>query len=287
MSEDRSTEPEEKSWLEKIAHAFSSEPSSRDDLMQLIQVAEQNKVIDTDVVGIIDGALKVADKQVREIMIPRPQMVVVKAEQSLKDILPKIIKSSHSRFPVIGENVDEVQGILLAKDLLPQVLQNDTENFDITTLLRPVTAVPESKRLNVLLREFRENRNHMAIVIDEYGGVAGLVTIEDVLEEIVGEIEDETDSEADVFIKKLADDDYIIKALTPIDEFNEHFHTEFSDEEFDTIGGMILRQFGHLPRRNEITHIDNFEFKILSADSRQIHLLRMSTKASSEQEPAE
>ena len=277
MSEDRSTEPEERTWLEKIAHAFSSEPTTRDDLVDLIKVAEQNQVIDNDIVGIIEGAMKVGDKQVREIMVPRPQMVVVKSEQSLKEILPKIIKSSHSRFPVIGENIDEVQGILLAKDLLPQVLENDTENVDITPLLRPVTAVPESKRLNVLLREFRENRNHMAIVIDEYGGVAGLVTIEDVLEEIVGDIEDETDTEADVFIKKLADDDYIIKALTPIEEFNEHFHTDFSDEEFDTIGGMILRQFGHLPRRNESTQLHGFEFKILSADSRQIHLLRMST----------
>lgn len=279
MSEDRLiNEPDEKSWLEKIAHAFSSEPKNRNDLMDIIRVAEQNEVIDDDVVNIIDGALKVADKQVREIMVPRPQMVVVKDEQSLKDTLPKIIKSAHSRFPVIGENADEILGILLAKDLLPQVLENDTENFSITPLLRRVTVVPESKRLNVLLREFRENRNHMAIVIDEYGGVAGLVTIEDVLEEIVGEIEDEHDVETDVFIKRLANDDYIIKALTPIDEFNEHFETEFSDEEFDTIGGMILRKFGHLPRRNENTEIHGFDFKVLSSDSRQIHLLRM-TKA--------
>ncbi|MCR8921180.1 CBS domain-containing protein [Dasania sp. GY-MA-18] len=276
MSEDRSSnEPEEKSWLEKIANAFSSEPNSREELNEILKVAEQNKVIDSDVVSIIDGALKVADQQVREIMVPRSQMVVIKAEQSLKEILPKMIKSSHSRFPVIGENVDEVLGILLAKDLLPQVIENDNDNFDITSLLRAATVVPESKRLNVLLREFRENRNHMAIVIDEYGGVAGLVTIEDVLEEIVGEIEDETDVEADEYIKKLGANDFIVKALTPIEDFNEHFNSDFSDEEFDTIGGIILREFGHLPRRNETTQLNGFEFKILSADSRQVHLLRM------------
>lgn len=276
MSEDRfSSEPEEKSWLEKIAHAFSSEPKNRSDLMDIINVASQNDVIDSDVVTIIEGALKVADMQVREIMVPRPQMVVVKAEQSLKKTLPKIIKSAHSRFPVIGEKSDEVIGILLAKDLLPQVLENDTEDFDIAPLLRRATLVPESKRLNVLLREFRENRNHMAIVIDEYGGIAGLVTIEDVLEEIVGEIEDEHDVENDVFIKRLSDNDYIVKALTPIDEFNEHFNCSFSDEEFDTIGGVVLHEFGHLPRRNESTILEGFEFKVLSSDSRQIHLLRM------------
>ncbi|WP_019530711.1 HlyC/CorC family transporter [Dasania marina] len=284
MSEDRSSnEPEEKSWLEKIANAFSSEPNSREELLEILKVAEQNKVIDSDVVSIIDGALKVADKQVREIMVPRSQMIVVKAEQSLKETLPKMIKSSHSRFPVIGENVDEILGILLAKDLLPQVIENDNDNFDITSLLRAATVVPESKRLNVLLREFRENRNHMAIVIDEYGGVAGLVTIEDVLEEIVGEIEDETDVEADEYIKKLADNDFIVKALIPIEDFNEHFNSDFSDEEFDTIGGIILRKFGHLPRRNEITHLNGFEFKILSADSRQVHLLRMAIIGESEQ----
>ena len=276
MSEDRSSnEPTGRSWLDKITHTFSSKPKTRFDLMKIVKVAEQNEVIDDDVVSIIDGALKVADKQVREIMVPRPQMVVVKAEESLKETLPKIIKSAHSRFPVIGENTDEILGILLAKDLLPQVLENNTENSNITSLLRRVTVVPESKRLNVLLREFRENRNHMAIVIDEYGGVAGLVTIEDVLEEIVGEIEDEHDVAADVFIKRLSDTDYIIKALTPIEEFNKHFKTKFDDEEFDTIGGIILRQFGRLPRRNELTKLNGFEFKVLSSDGRQIHLLRM------------
>lgn len=276
MNEDRTPEPEEKSWLEKIAHVFSSEPKSRDDLLAILKVAQHNEVIDNDALSIIDGAMQVTEMQVREIMIPRTQMTVFKAEQPLNEILPQIIKTAHSRYPVIGENTDEVLGILLAKDLLPLMLKQDTEPFDITALLRPATVVPESKRLNVLLREFRENRNHMAIVIDEYGGVAGLVTIEDVLEEIVGEIEDEHDVEPDSYIKKLADNDYIIKALTPIDDFNQAFKAEFSDEEFDTIGGIILKQFGHLPRRNEVATVDGYEFKVLNADSRQVHLLRMS-----------
>ncbi len=225
--------------------------------------------------------MQVSDMQTREIMIPRSQMVVIKRESSLEEILPMIISSAHSRYPVIGENTDEVLGILLAKDLLPLVLEKDVDSIDITGMLRPATVVPESKRLNVLLREFRENRNHMAIVIDEYGGVAGLVTIEDVLEEIVGEIEDEHDVEPDSYIKKLAENDYIVKALTPIDDFNEAFEAEFSDEEFDTIGGIILQQFGHLPRRNEVATVNGYEFKVLNADSRQVHLLRMSEITSS------
>jgi magnesium and cobalt transporter len=276
MSEDRSTEPEEKSWLEKISQAFSSEPKSREDLLEVLKVAENNEVIDRDALNIITGAMQVSALQVREIMIPRTQMSVIKAEQPLGELLPQIINTAHSRYPVIGESIDDILGILLAKDLLPQIVKNDADAFDITPLLRPVTVVPESKRLNVLLREFREKRNHMAIVIDEYGGVAGLVTIEDVLEEIVGEIEDEHDVQPDTFIKKMSDNDYIVKALTTIEDFNNQFKANFSDEEFDTIGGIILQQFGHLPRRNEATTINGFEFKVLNADSRQVHLLRVS-----------
>lgn len=275
MNEDQTNESEEKSWLEKIAYAFSSEPKSRDDILDILKVAEENEVIDNEVLNIIDGAMQVSEMQVREIMVPRSQMTVIKAEQPLSKVLPKIIKTAHSRYPVIGESIDEVLGILLAKDLLPLILQNNVDEVDITPLLRPATIVPESKRLNVLLREFRENRYHMAIVIDEYGGVAGLVTIEDVLEEIVGEIEDEHDAAPDTHIKKLADNDYIIKALTPIDDFNDEFESDFSDEEFDTIGGIILQQFGHLPRRNEVATIKGFQFKVLNADNRQVHLLRM------------
>ncbi len=279
MAEERqSQEHEERSWLERLAHVFSGDPRNRDDLRQLLVEAKENHLIDGDALNIMEGALHVGDMQVREIMVPRAQMDALKADQSLDRLLAKIIETGHSRYPVVGENVDEVLGILLAKDLLPQLLKRD-EPFDIRQRLRPAVFVPESKRLNVLLREFRENRNHMAIVIDEYGGVAGLVTIEDVLEEIVGDIEDEYDVEEDTFIKQISDTDYLVKALTPIEAFNEEFHTEFSDEEFDTIGGIVLQQFGYLPHRGEIATVGTYQFRVLTVDNRQIHLLRMSPVA--------
>jgi len=276
MSEDRfGSEPGDRSWLEKIALLFSSEPNNRRDLEGVLAIAAENEVIDQDARSIMEGAMKVSDMQARDIMIPRAQMVVIKAESTLEEILPQIISSAHSRYPVIGESPDDIQGILLAKDLLPELLNKDHSEFRMETLLRPTVVVPESKRLNVLLREFRENRNHMAIVIDEYGGVAGLVTIEDVLEEIVGDIEDETDVDEDHFIRTIGEGDYFIKALTPIEDFNEHFRTTFSDEEFDTIGGLVIQAFGHMPARNEVTCIENFEFKVINADQRKIHSLRM------------
>ncbi|MFT6955851.1 MAG: magnesium and cobalt transporter [Halieaceae bacterium] len=276
MSEDRfNSEPEEKSWLEKISHLFSSEPRTRADLEDVLSVAAENEVIDEDARSIIEGAMKVSDMQARDIMIPRSQMVVIKADQTLEEILPQIISSAHSRYPVIDESLDDILGILLAKDLLPQILNEDQASLKVTELLRQTVVVPESKRLNVLLREFRENRNHMAIVIDEYGGVAGLVTIEDVLEEIVGEIEDETDAQEDLFIRKISEQDYFVKALTPVDDFNDYFGARFSEEEFGTIGGLVLQAFGHLPNRNEVTNIENFEFKVINADQRKIHSLRI------------
>ena len=276
MSEDRNgQEGEERSWLDKIGQLFSSEPRSRQDLEDVLSVAAENEVIDEDARSIIEGAMQVSDMQARDIMIPRAQMVVIKAESSLEEILPQIIRSAHSRYPVIGDNPDDVLGILLVKDLLPQILRKETDALTISDLLRPTVVVPESKRLNVLLREFRQNRNHMAIVIDEYGGVAGLVTIEDVLEEIVGEIEDETDVEEDQYIRRIGEDEYFIKALTPIEDFNEYFEAGFSDEEFDTIGGLVIHAFGHMPARNETTRVGDFEFKIINADQRKIHSLRM------------
>lgn len=276
MSDDKvGPEQEEKSWLEKIADVFSGEPKSRDDLHDILAEAERNEIIDRDALRIMEGALHVGDMQVREIMVPRAQMELIKADAPLEKILPVIIGSKHSRYPVIGETVDQVLGILLTKDLLPQILNASGINFDIKTLLRPAVFVPESKRLNVLLREFRENRNHMAIVIDEYGGVAGLATIEDVLEEIVGDIEDEYDVEDDTNIRRVSDADFIVKALTPIEDFNEQFNTELDDDEVDTVGGLVLRKLGHLPQRGEITAIQNFQFKVMNADNRQIHLLRV------------
>jgi magnesium and cobalt transporter len=276
MSEDRySGEQDERSWLDKITHLFSSEPRTREDLEDVLSIAADNEVIDQDAHSIIEGAMQVSDMQARDIMIPRSQMVVIKAEQTLEEILPQIIRAAHSRYPVIGDSNDDVLGILLAKDLLPLILDREHADLQITDLLRQTLVVPESKRLNVLLREFRENRNHMAIVIDEYGGVAGLVTIEDVLEEIVGEIEDETDLEEDQFIRKISDQDFFIKALTPIEDFNDYFNADFSDEEFDTVGGLVLQAFGHMPARNEVTTLEHFEFKVINADQRKIHSLRM------------
>jgi magnesium and cobalt transporter len=276
MSDDRSsTDSNEKSWVDKISLLFSSEPRNRTDLEDVLSIAAENEVIDEDARSIMEGAMQVSDMHARDIMIPRAQMTVIKSDCSLEDVLPQIIRSAHSRYPVVGDSTDDILGILLAKDLLPQILEQDNGNFNINDLLRPTMVVPESKRLNVLLREFRENRNHMAIVIDEYGGVAGLVTIEDVLEEIVGEIEDETDAATDQFIRKISDGDFFIRALTPIDDFNEYFKTDLNEEEFDTIGGLVIQAFGHMPTRNETTVIGDFEFKVINADQRTIQSLRM------------
>lgn len=275
MSEDRSSNGQ-KSWLGKLTQAFVHEPKNRQELLELLREAHQNKLLDSEALAIVEGAIQVADLQVRDIMVPRSQMISIKASQTPREFLPAVIEAAHSRYPVIGESHDDVLGVLLAKDLLPLILKADGDSDDIKTLLRPATFVPESKRLNVLLREFRANHNHMAIVIDEYGGVAGLVTIEDVLEQIVGDIEDEHDVEEDSYIKPLPSGDFLVKALTPIENFNEYFDSEFSDDEFDTVGGLVMNAFGHLPKRAEITVIGAYRFRVLSADSRRIHLLRLS-----------
>ncbi len=279
MSDERDNdEQDERSWLEKLAQVFSSDPRTRKDLIDILAVAEQNDVIDAETLGIMQGALEVSHMQVRDVMIPRPQMVCLNADDAPEEVVRRVIDSGHSRYPVIGESSDDVIGIVLAKDMLAQLFASGPGSIDLGQLLRPATFVPESKRLNVLLREFRQKRNHIAVVIDEYGGVAGLVTIEDVLEQIVGDIEDEHDRQQDTFIKKLSENDYLIKALTPIEEFNEYFHANLSDEEFDTIGGIVMQTFGHLPRRNEIAEVGGFQFKVLNADSRQIHLLRLNLR---------
>ncbi len=281
MSEDPSSRPSgsegktSRSWWEKMFNGFATEPKSREELLDIIKGAANNKVVDQEALTIIEGALDVANQQVREIMIPRSQMVSVKENETPQEFLPKIIESGHSRFPVVGESNDDIKGILLAKDLLPLLLQGQ-DDFKLEEILRPANIIPESKRLNVLLKEFREMRYHMALVIDEYGGISGLVTIEDILEEIVGEIEDETDEDNEDFIRQVSDNDYILKALTPIEDFNEHFSTEFSDEEFDTIGGIVTQAFGHMPSRNEKVDIGAFRFRVLYSDSRQVHLLRLS-----------
>ena len=277
MSDDYSDNGTGRSWLERVGQFFSSTPGDRSELLDLMRSMRDSDVIDGDTLGIIEGAICVADMQVREIMIPRSQMVSIKASSDPRDFLPTIIDCAHSRFPVLGDDPDEVIGILLAKDLLPLILEPARmDRFAIKDHIRSAMVVPESKRLDSLLREFRISRNHMAIVVNEYGGVAGLVTIEDVLEQIVGEIEDEHDIEEDDYlIKDLDNEEYTVKALTPIDDFNEHFNCEFSAEEFDTIGGLVMQKFGRLPGRDESVELNGYQFTVLSADGRTIRLLRV------------
>ncbi len=272
MNDDRKFEGEERSWLDRLTHFISGEPQTKSDLEGVLSLAEEHEIIDEDARKIMEGALMVSDMQVRDIMIPRAQMVVIDSDKELPEVLTQIVAAGHSRYPVIGDGIDDVIGILLAKDLLP-LIQHEGQAPPIRELMRPFIAVPESKRLNVLLREFRQNRNHMAIVIDEYGGIAGLITIEDVLEEIVGEIEDETDIEEEQPIRKNDDDGYTVEALTPIEDFNEYFDTLFSDEEFDTIGGLVINAFGQLPSANQSIRLDRFEFTVIDADERRLNKL--------------
>ncbi|MEK9920458.1 MAG: transporter associated domain-containing protein [Halieaceae bacterium] len=272
MNDDRKFEGEERSWLDRLTHFISGEPQTKSDLEGVLSLAEEHEIIDEDARKIMEGALMVSDMQVRDIMIPRAQMVVIDSDKELPEVLTQIVAAGHSRYPVIGDGIDDVIGILLAKDLLP-LIQHEGQAPPIRELMRPFIAVPESKRLNVLLREFRQNRNHMAIVIDEYGGIAGLITIEDVLEEIVGEIEDETDIEEEQPIRKNDDDGYTVEALTPIEDFNEYFDTLYSDEEFDTIGGLVINAFGQLPSANQSIRLDRFEFTVIDADERRLNKL--------------
>ena len=264
-----------KTWLERLSQALGSEPSSRSELIDLLRASQERELIDADALKIIEGALTVADKQVREIMIPRSQVVFIKAEQKPSEFLPVVIGSGHSRFPVIGEGEDEILGILLAKDLLPLALNDRENSFQLKSSLRSHTSIPESKRLDVLLQEFRAARNHLAVVYDEYGGVSGIVTIEDVLEQIVGDIEDEYDFEEKGSINEHNDGTYSVRALTDIEDFNEYFDTSLSTEEFETVGGVVTHAFGHLPSRGEEVQIDKFCFKVLNADGRRVHLFKV------------
>ncbi|KQN54264.1 CNNM family magnesium/cobalt transport protein CorC [Erwinia sp. E602] len=248
---------------------FHGEPKNRDDLLELIRDSEQNELIDPDTRDMLEGVMDIAGQRVRDIMIPRSQMITLRRNQTLEECLAVIIDSAHSRFPVISEDKDHVEGILMAKDLLP-FMSSSSEPFSIEKVLRPAVVVPESKRVDRMLKEFRSQRYHMAIVIDEFGGVSGVVTIEDILELIVGEIEDEYDDQEESDIRQLSRHAYTLRALTPIEDFNEAFGTHFSDEEVDTIGGLVMQGFGHLPARGESITIDGYQFKIAMADSRRI-----------------
>ena len=263
-----------KGWLERVLGAFASEPQNQKQLLDLLKNLQSDELIGADELFMIEGVLQVSDMQVRDIMIPRGQMVVLEHSISFTEIIEIITESGHSRFPVIDEDKDDVVGILLAKDLLQLSIDN-TEKFEFNEYIRPASFVPESKRLNVLLKEFRQNRSHMALIVDEYGGVSGLVTIEDVLEQIVGKIDDEHDDGDEIDIQHHGDNRYSVRALTPLQDFNEFFKTDFINDEIETIGGYLLGHIGHLPERGELLALENLTFKVLSADSRHVHLYQV------------
>jgi magnesium and cobalt transporter len=266
------SDPEPPTLLERLAAMVLREPADREQLTRLLRSAYRKNLLDADALSIIEGAMTVSEMQVRDIMIPRAQMDVIDINEPIGQFIPVVISTAHSRFPVIGENRDDVIGVLLAKDLLRHYAGE--EEFNVREMLRPAIFVPESKRLNVLLREFRASRNHMAIVVDEYGGVAGLVTIEDVLEQIVGEIEDEYDfDEASDNIILESSGRYRVKALTQIADFNAAFGTEFPDEDFDTVGGLVIAHLGRLPKRGESIALESLRFQVLRADSRRVYTL--------------
>ncbi|MCG6658731.1 CBS domain-containing protein [Halomonas campisalis] len=281
MSEDRTNGQAGKSWLDKLLGALSGdndEPSSRAELLEFLRQAGSRLKLEEDAMMIIEGALQISDQQVREVLIPRSQVAAIAADQPAEEYLSLIFETGHSRYPVIGENLDEVKGLLLVKDLLKLLpcSSEERERFRLEDVLRPAMFVPESKRLNSLLKEFRDTHNHMAVVVDEYGGTAGIVTIEDILEQIVGDIEDEHDTDEDDDISELGEGRYAIRALTPIEDFNERFGTRFPDDEFDTVGGLVMQRFGHLPGRGEYAELGSWRFTVLNADNRRIRLLEAS-----------
>jgi magnesium and cobalt transporter len=264
-------------WLKRITQSLAGEPHDRAELLELLREANERGLLDGDALTMLEGVLEVSDLQVRDIMVPRVQMVFVQRDDPPAKILPSVIESGHSRFPVMDEDRDNIAGILLAKDLLRLCVREAKERFDIREYMRPAVFVPESKRVNVLLKEFRRNRNHMAIVVDEYGGVSGLVTIEDVIEQIVGEIDDEFDVEDDQNIRKEVERQFAVRGVTRLEEFNEYFGTQLVADEFDTVAGLVMKQLGRLPRRGEAVHIDGFEFRVVRGDRRRIDTLRVTS----------
>jgi len=264
-----------RSLREWLVDLFSDEPADRNALMDVLRDAADRQIMDAEALNIIFGALQVADMRARDIMIPRTQMRTLPVDASIEELLPVVIDSQHSRYPVVGDELDDVKGILHAKDLLPLLMRREPDHFDIKDFIRPATVIPESKRLNILLQDFRNARNHMAIVVDEYGHVSGIVTIEDVLEQIVGEIEDEHDVDDENFIKQMDTVTFTVKAGTPIEDFNEYFERELDDQEFDTVGGLLLKAFGHLPARGESIELEGLRFRVMSADSRRVRLLQV------------
>jgi magnesium and cobalt transporter len=273
-----------RSFIERLGLALLGEPGTRTQLVEVLRDAQNRNLLDRDALDMIEGVLQVSEMQVRDIMVPRAQMDVVDFSRPPEEFLPVIVDSGHSRFPVVDADKDRVIGILLAKDLLPylQLDKKKRARYNLRDTLRPAAFVPESKRLNVLLREFKASRNHMAIVVDEYGGVAGLVTIEDVIEQIVGEIRDEYDIDAeDVLVAERTPGEYVVKALTPLEDFNARLATDFTHTEIDTIGGFVMARFGRVPRRGEKIEFDGLRFEVVRADSRRVHLLKVTRLAES------
>lgn len=263
-------------WADRLARLVGRKPVSREELLEVLRHAQQRRLLDQDSLDMIERVFQVSELRARDIMISRSQMVVVDRDAAPEKFLPIVIESAHSRFPAIDGDRDKVVGIMLAKDLLRYFDEGGKEHFNMRDMLRPAVFVPESKRLNVLLTQFRANRNHMAIVVDEYGGVGGLVTIEDVIEQIVGDIEDEHDIDEEAsMIMERGDNEFIVKALLPLEDFNERFGTIFEPEEIDTVGGLIINSLGHVPARGEVVEIERLRFEILNADSRRIHLVKL------------
>ncbi|MEI6458838.1 MAG: transporter associated domain-containing protein [Pseudomonadota bacterium] len=275
MSESRG--PLRPGWLQRVLQQFSDEPQDREDVVEELREASERGLFDADSFDMLEGVLAVGELKVRDIMVARSMMAVVGRDDAPAALLAAVVESGHSRFPVLGEDRDEVVGILLAKDLLRHFVENVGQEFEIREFVRPAIFVPESKRLNVLLREFRKNHNHMAIVVDEYGGVAGLVTIEDVIEQIVGDIADEHDTDDEQAIRCDRECEYTVQALTRIEDFNEYFGATLADDDCDTIGGLVSRTFGRLPRRGDVIQIGDFEFKAVRVSHRRIESLKVLT----------
>jgi magnesium and cobalt transporter len=269
----RQKKPQQKSLIDRIGQFLTGEPQDQNDLLEILQEAHEKHLLDAEALSMIQGILKFSEMRVRDVMIPRVQMNVVAKDSELESIFPMILESGNSRYPVIEDDRSKVVGVLLAKDLLAHALDN--KKLVVGDVMRTVSVVPESKRLNVLLKEFRTERNHMAIVVDEYGMAAGLVTIEDVLEQIVGEIEDEHDSQEEEYIRKSSKQKYTIKALTPIDDFNDYFSSKLKDDEHDTIGGFFVHQLGYMPKKGDKLDYDKFRFEVLHADNRRVYLLKL------------
>lgn len=264
-----------KSWLDRIASIFNAEPQDISDLQDIISEAQTRSLIDSDTKSMLQGVLEVSNMRARDIMVPRSQMATIDIDDTVADMLPILMENNHSRYPVVNEDKDHIEGILLVKDLLQFALDPNVTDWHLRDLLRPAVIIPESKRVDALLKEFRQKRYHMAIVVDEYGGVSGLVTIEDILEQIVGEIEDEHDDEEENDIKKMASRVFQVSALTPLDEFNETFNTTFDEEDADTIGGIVLHAFGHMPARGESIELQGLTFKVSKANSRRLVQLQV------------